>query len=236
VGDGFVGELDELRTWSTARAAAELSAASRRPLSGTEQGLTGLWRFDEGSGREAFDAGPAGLDLAVATVDPAAAAPAAFAPSHAWRDRQVASGATLDVATGYDADGDPLVASVTAPPSHGTAAPGPTALGLTYRSTVGWGGVDLLTFALSDGEASSDYALAVQVAAPTACSATAQCGGGEVCLQGACVPSHDLDVRSGGCGCGSGSTSGGALALWSALSLALLRRRRPATAAARRAP
>src|SRR5690606_4990375 len=88
LGEGFVGELDELRTWSGVRTATELAAAARSPLTGREPGLTGLWRFDEGAGLELFDAGPNGLDGAVALVDPAAATPAAFTPSTAWRDRQ----------------------------------------------------------------------------------------------------------------------------------------------------
>jgi uncharacterized protein (TIGR03382 family) len=232
VGDGFVGELDELRTWSTARTAAQLSDAARRPLSGSEAGLTGLWRFDEGSGREAFDAGPTGIDLAVTTVDPAPASPSAFSPSQAWRDRQVASAVPMTpAAAGYDADGDALTLTITAPPAHGTAAPDQAALEVGYQSAVGYGGPDQVTFALSDGAATGDYTLAIQVAAPAACTETAQCGGGEVCFNGACVPTQDLDVRAGGCGCGN--AGGGALALWSVLSLALLRRRRPA---ARRIP
>jgi len=231
LGDGFLGELDELRTWSTTRTAAELATAARRPLTGREPGLTGLWRFDEGSGLEVFDAGPSGLDMAVATTG-LTTQPSAFAPSQAWRHRQVASGEDMaPAAAGYDADGDPLTLTVTGAPANGSATADQASLEVGYSSAIGWGGTDQLTFTLSDGPASSDYTLAIVVAPPTACTASSQCGGG-VCLQGLCVPERQLDVRAGGCGCGSGG--GGALALWSVLSLALVRRRRPV--AARRLP
>jgi hypothetical protein len=57
----FNGQFDELRVWNVARTAAELTATMHQPLTGTEAGLTGYWKFDETSGTTAADAAmPAG--------------------------------------------------------------------------------------------------------------------------------------------------------------------------------
>lgn len=52
----FNGFIDEVRVWKVARTASELLEAKNVRLSGTEQGLVGYWRFDEGAGDVAFDA------------------------------------------------------------------------------------------------------------------------------------------------------------------------------------
>jgi len=51
----FQGEIDELRAWNFARNAAQISAGMNHELSGTESGLIGYWRFDEGGGQTAGD-------------------------------------------------------------------------------------------------------------------------------------------------------------------------------------
>jgi hypothetical protein len=56
------GELDEVRIWSTARSAAEIQANMGGSLTGTEPGLMGYWRFDEGSGTTVADASGHGFD------------------------------------------------------------------------------------------------------------------------------------------------------------------------------
>src|SRR5439155_15869033 len=114
--------IDEIRVWSAARSAAQLGTDRRRPLRGDEDGLVGLWRLDEGAGTEIFDAGPNHLDgsasLAAAGAGPA---PQAFTASGAWRAREVWEERAMDPAdAGYDADGDPLTLTLSAPPTHGT--------------------------------------------------------------------------------------------------------------------
>lgn len=47
---GIPGQLDEVRVWSTAQTAEEISDDMQRTLSGKEQGLAGYWKFDNGSG------------------------------------------------------------------------------------------------------------------------------------------------------------------------------------------
>jgi hypothetical protein len=54
----FKGQLDEVRVWNVARTQAEIQANIPRELRGTEPGLVGYWKFDEGSGDTAYDSSP----------------------------------------------------------------------------------------------------------------------------------------------------------------------------------
>jgi hypothetical protein len=51
----YDGLMDEIRIWSTARTASQIVDAMAQGLSGTEPGLVGYWRFDEGYGDTAYD-------------------------------------------------------------------------------------------------------------------------------------------------------------------------------------
>ncbi len=53
--DKFKGMIDEVRIWNVARSLAEIQANKDHEISGTESGLVGYWRFNEGSGDTAFD-------------------------------------------------------------------------------------------------------------------------------------------------------------------------------------
>ncbi len=230
LGEGFFGQLDEVRAWSTARSAAELSASARSPLRGDEAGIIGLWRLDEGSGLEIFDASSSHLDGALALVDPAAP-PAPFTGSTAWASRQAVTGRDLvPVDAGYDADGDPLTLTIATPATNGAATPDGAVIQVGYRSQAGWTGTDPFTFRLDDGAAVSDYTIEVTVVPVPACQSSRDCASGEPCVQGACTTSSGVELRAGGCGCTSGG--GGALALWSLLALAFTRRRRARLAGA----
>jgi hypothetical protein len=55
-GGTFDGRIDEVRLWKVARTGGELAASRRERLSGSEAGLVGYWRFDEGTGQTAYDA------------------------------------------------------------------------------------------------------------------------------------------------------------------------------------
>jgi hypothetical protein len=52
---GFEGTIDELRVWSTARTAAEITATMHVRLRGDEPGLASYWHFDDGVGTIATD-------------------------------------------------------------------------------------------------------------------------------------------------------------------------------------
>jgi hypothetical protein len=51
----FNGLIDEVRLWNTARTLSEIQSHMNKSLSGTELGLIGYWKFDEGSGTTAID-------------------------------------------------------------------------------------------------------------------------------------------------------------------------------------
>ncbi|MGA2623399.1 MAG: LamG-like jellyroll fold domain-containing protein [Bacteroidota bacterium] len=51
----FKGNLDDIRIWTTARTQQQIRENMHLRLSGTETGLAGYWRFDEGAGSTAFD-------------------------------------------------------------------------------------------------------------------------------------------------------------------------------------
>jgi concanavalin A-like lectin/glucanase superfamily protein len=46
----MTGQIDEVRIWSTARTRSEIQTNLQRRLTGSEPGLRGYWRFDEGGG------------------------------------------------------------------------------------------------------------------------------------------------------------------------------------------
>ena len=50
------GRLDEIRVWKVVRTANQIANWRRRSLVGTENGLVGYWRCDEGQGQVANDA------------------------------------------------------------------------------------------------------------------------------------------------------------------------------------
>ena len=67
------GIIDEVRIWNLVRSAAELATFRSQKLVGSEPGLAGYWRFDEGSGQVVADAtghGNAGGLGTSAGVDP----------------------------------------------------------------------------------------------------------------------------------------------------------------------
>lgn len=75
-GLAYNGLIDELRIWNVARTEGELQAAMNVGLAGTETGLIGYWRFDEGTGDTAADAtgnghaGRLGTSVGADTDDP----------------------------------------------------------------------------------------------------------------------------------------------------------------------
>jgi hypothetical protein len=74
-GWSYDGIIDEIRIWNVALSERQLARNMAKRLRGTERGLVGYWRFDEGSGAVAYDATPNGLDGALGgavwTVDAA---------------------------------------------------------------------------------------------------------------------------------------------------------------------
>jgi hypothetical protein len=52
----YNGVIDEIRIWNVVRSASDLATFMNQRLAGTETGLKGYWRFDEGSGDVVLDA------------------------------------------------------------------------------------------------------------------------------------------------------------------------------------
>jgi hypothetical protein len=48
---GFAGVIGEVRIWTVVRSATEIKQWMDQPLTGTEPGLLGYWRLDEGAGQ-----------------------------------------------------------------------------------------------------------------------------------------------------------------------------------------
>jgi choice-of-anchor C domain-containing protein len=56
----FAGHIDEIRAWTTARTPSEICAGMHQPLTGSEPGLIGYWRLDEGQDQNITDLSPGG--------------------------------------------------------------------------------------------------------------------------------------------------------------------------------
>src|SRR4029079_6982062 len=50
------GQVDDLRLWNVARSASDISGNRNSELTGSETGLAGYWKFNEGTGLTAADA------------------------------------------------------------------------------------------------------------------------------------------------------------------------------------
>jgi hypothetical protein len=79
----YVGLIDEVRVWNTARTAGEIQAAMGSILTGTETGLLAYWRFEEAGGQGLLDTTPndrdgtLGADANAAADDPTRVTPGA---------------------------------------------------------------------------------------------------------------------------------------------------------------
>jgi len=65
----FNGLMDEVRLWSVVRTPADIMSTMRKRLTGTEAGLVGYYRFDEGSGATATDSSPTHGNATLAGTD-----------------------------------------------------------------------------------------------------------------------------------------------------------------------
>ncbi|MBN1676797.1 MAG: Ig-like domain-containing protein [Kiritimatiellae bacterium] len=55
LGRPYNGDMDEVRVWNVARSPEQIRAGMYHPLTGTETGLVGYWKFDEGTGQAVND-------------------------------------------------------------------------------------------------------------------------------------------------------------------------------------
>jgi hypothetical protein len=59
----YNGGLDEFRLWNVARTQPAIQATMSSQLAGSEPGLVGYWRFNEGAGTSVADSSPGGRTL-----------------------------------------------------------------------------------------------------------------------------------------------------------------------------
>lgn len=105
--DKLKGCVDEVRIWNVARTQAEIQADMHREISGTEPGLVGYWRFNEGSGNTAFDQTPNGND---GSLHGGVAWVVSSAPITSWlsvtpTSGTVEAGSSSDITVNFDATG-----------------------------------------------------------------------------------------------------------------------------------
>ena len=152
----FAGEIDEVRVWGTERTLLEIQANMNTQLAGSEIGLLGNWRFDEGSGTTVTDQSINGHHGTLADGVTVAEMPA-------WEGYVVAEDGTLNVsaangvlANDFDLDGDPLTAVLDTGPSNAAAFILNPDGSFTYTPTADFNGIDSFTYHANDGSADSN--------------------------------------------------------------------------------
>jgi hypothetical protein len=64
-GDGFNGDIDDVRIFNRALTTTEIRDTMAVDIPASQPGLTGYWMFDEGEGQLALDSSPSGLDALI---------------------------------------------------------------------------------------------------------------------------------------------------------------------------
>lgn len=113
-GNGYQGMLDEVRVWNYARSGEEINTHFEATLKGSEVGLIGYWRMDEGSGLTLNDSTNAGSHATLSGVPD-------WLASDAPVFRVITSGGQPRAfqLKGFDLNQDPLTYAVVTPPNNG---------------------------------------------------------------------------------------------------------------------
>ncbi|MBM3883825.1 MAG: LamG domain-containing protein, partial [Verrucomicrobia bacterium] len=119
-GPAFPGTIDEVRVWRAARSEAELRAGLAVRLTGGEANLAGDWNLEEGSGGQTVDRTPNGQTGVLGAGVPGSVPvwTAGVSEFSSWNTTSSVMQILLTL-TGFDPDGDPLEAVVTALPASG---------------------------------------------------------------------------------------------------------------------
>ncbi|MBL9175134.1 MAG: carboxypeptidase regulatory-like domain-containing protein [Verrucomicrobiales bacterium] len=120
-GEGFDGELDELRVWGRIRSPEEIASSRFVRIPGTEPGLVAAWNFDQVAGLESPNQVSGGFTALLGNrqQDQAPDPVPSVAPFDSVYATDEEAPIVLTLA-GSDADGDPLSRIVTSLPAHGT--------------------------------------------------------------------------------------------------------------------
>jgi subtilisin-like proprotein convertase family protein len=145
----WLGGVDEVRVWNTARSAAEIASYANVRVMGNRENLGALWRLDEAASEWALDSSLQGQVMRVA--GPVRAAAALRFESYVT----VAGRNINDTLQAFDADGDPLTFAIVSQPTRGTVLlQSPNSGEFLY--TVEGVGQDQFSFTVSDGYVTSE--------------------------------------------------------------------------------
>lgn len=140
----WLGAIDHVTVWNTARTPAEIVQDMFRGIRGTEPGLGGAWNFDEAAGRTVADVSRnRNHGVLQSTVNFTTDAPAILF--------SVPAGGTVSgFLPASDLNGNALVYSVVTPPATGGLLLNADG-SFTCQSRSGFAGVELFTYRVSDG-------------------------------------------------------------------------------------
>lgn len=136
----FHGLIDEVRVWNRVRTVSQIDRNRTAMLMGSEPGLVGYWRFDNGRGATASDSSLNGYN--------GSRLGAQWMASHAPIDKIYAKQGVSRafILSAYDPSGDNLAYSVTQQPTRGNLSG--SAPNLTYTAT--GTGIDSLKYVASE--------------------------------------------------------------------------------------
>ena len=149
----FKGQISDVRVWSTTRSDLQISSNQNRELTGSESGLAGYWKLNEGAGTTVTDSSSHNNTGSLGSNG----LPDSGTPT--WSGYTVDEDGTLTVTASmgllrndYDVDGDALTVITTAEtePSNGTLtlqADG----SFTYTPNANFNGTDSFSYQISDG-------------------------------------------------------------------------------------
>jgi trimeric autotransporter adhesin len=150
----FIGLIDDVRIWNTARSGAQIQANYASSLTGAEAGLAGYWRFDEVAGATAIDSTAQG-NHGVLGNGLAAETPTRLIGYTLAEDGVLNVGAPGVLLFASDPDGDPLTATLVSGPANAASFTLNADGSFTYVPLADFNGVDSFTFSASDGSLAS---------------------------------------------------------------------------------
>ena len=174
-GKYFDGRIDDVRVWSTARTQVQIQTMMDQTLTGGETGLTGYWKFDEGSGTTVADSTGNGNNGTLIDGGAGTAGPQWTGYSTDQNTQINITAANGIVGNDIDSDGDVLtvtqvngsganVGSLFTLPSGANLTVGPLGAFIynpngTFDSLdVGETAVDTFTYLIDDGNGGTDTA------------------------------------------------------------------------------
>ena len=149
----WLGGIDEVRVWETARSGEEIATYQNVRLTGAETNLSAVWRFDERSGATAFDSSRHGWHGEV--TGPLRT----LASIRFDRYRTAEDVGFADVLQAADLDGDQLTFRMISPPAGMVTVTDTNTGAFTYVPARNASGQDRFTFTASDGYAESEVSV-----------------------------------------------------------------------------